>query len=283
MRSRRRPRAIPRWRGSSNTPPYVDGWDEIAADCLQADENFAAKGQGKAATLTIELWCEEDSGRIGLHRQFEATPPASGEWVPGDWGRSVTLGGISANVWREPLREEEGLLINVITVIQAHGAIDAALAGRGLPHPLDVVVTSRSLGRHSPDRSPALLNVTRQAVAPAIMNPAIATAAIERRKAENAARFEDMVGTQLAEYRELYRLVRLFPFYRFSSRRKVCDTLDDLLTTMCSIEDMPTRGVGWRMEPHAFEALLQTYAAKRKVRSVAATLRADRVDALHEQ
>ena len=87
----------------------------------------------------------------------------------------------------------------------------------------------------------------------------------------------------IAELRELYRLVRMFPFYQYKARNTLADQLTSQLKGWCQSQDLPDAGVDWRVQKPNFERLLRQIAEARKVASVDEALNVLHVNHLHDK
>ena len=87
----------------------------------------------------------------------------------------------------------------------------------------------------------------------------------------------------IAELRELYRLVRMFPFYQYKARNTLADQLTSQLKGWCQSQDLPDAGVDWRVQKPNFERLLRQIPEARKVASVDEALNVLHVNHLHDK
>jgi hypothetical protein len=102
-------------------------------------------------------------------------------------------------------------------------------------------------------------------------------------EAERIAILQSEMNQAIAELRELYRLVRLFPFYRYKSRRTLGGMLTDLLKTWCQSQNLPDADVDWRMRRANFERFLRQVAEARETPSVEDALDVGHVNRLHDE
>src|SRR5262245_36049708 len=94
---------------------------------------------------------------------------------------------------------------------------------------------------------------------------------------------QDETSEAIAELREVYRLVRMFPFYRYKARNSLADQLTSQLKGWCQSQDLPDEGVDWRMQKANFERLLRQIAEARGVSSVNDALNVRHVNQLHDR
>jgi len=87
----------------------------------------------------------------------------------------------------------------------------------------------------------------------------------------------------IAELRELYRLLRMFPFYRYKARNTLADQLTNQLKGWCQSQEVPDTGVDWRMRKPNFERFLRRIAEARGVDSVDDALNVLHVNQLHDK
>ena len=102
-------------------------------------------------------------------------------------------------------------------------------------------------------------------------------------EAERIAILQSEMNQAIAELRELYRMVRLFPFYRYKARKTLGDALTDLLKTWCQSQQLPVAGVHWRMRRPNFERFLRQVAEARGTPSVDDALDVLHVNRLHDE
>jgi hypothetical protein len=100
---------------------------------------------------------------------------------------------------------------------------------------------------------------------------------------ERRAILQSEINEAIAELREVYRLVRMFPFYRYKARNTLADQLTNLLKGWCQSQKLPDAGVDWRMKKPNFERLLRQIAEARRVPSVDEALDVLHVNQLHER
>ena len=108
--------------------------------------------------------------------------------------------------------------------LRVHKAIWSDLRTRGLPRRMPVVV-----GQH--DFGPSLCSV----YLPETICDSGETSnrILAQGQAEGSANFQSDINKAIAELRELYRLVRMFPFYRFKARNTLAEQLTSQLKMWC--------------------------------------------------
>lgn len=106
---------------------------------------------------------------------------------------------------------------------------------------------------------------------------------LAKRTAERRTEFQAEVNRMFAEYREIYRILRMFPFYRFRARNKLAELFNSQLQLSCKARELPENGWGWRMGKGAFEDLLRRLADSMNPPSVDSALDPVHVDLLHER
>ena len=106
---------------------------------------------------------------------------------------------------------------------------------------------------------------------------------LDAARAQRSAIVQSEINQAVAELRELYRLVRLFPFYRYKARRALGHMLTNLLKTWCQSQELPDVGVDWRMRQPDFERFLRQIAEARRVPSVDEALDVLHVNRLHDE
>jgi hypothetical protein len=91
------------------------------------------------------------------------------------------------------------------------------------------------------------------------------------------------INQAIAELRELYRLVRMFPFWRNKARNELGDQLTGQLMMWCQGQRLPLAGVDWGMTNPNFERLLRQIVEARQVPSVDEALDVRHVNELHDR
>jgi hypothetical protein len=158
--------------------------------------------------------------------------------------------------------------------LRVHKALRSDLYTRGLPHRMPVVV-----GQH--DFGSPLYSVY---MSETICDSSDASSRIlAERQAERSANVQSEYNKEIAELRELYRLVRMFPFYRYKARNKLADILTSQLKASCQSQELPDVGVDWRMRKPNFERLLRQIAEARGGPSVDDALDVLHVNQLHDR
>jgi hypothetical protein len=161
--------------------------------------------------------------------------------------------------------------------LRVHKALWSDLHTRGLPHRMPVVVGQHDFGPRLdsvyisgtiPDDSEANRRVSR---------------ILAERQAERSRIVQSEINTAIAEVRELYRMVRMFPFYLYKARNELADQLTGQLKMWCRSQKLPDVGVDWHMRKPTFEHLLRQIAETRRVPSVDEALDVFHVNALHEK
>ena len=161
--------------------------------------------------------------------------------------------------------------------LRIHKALWSDLHIRGLPHRMPVVV-----GQH--DFGPRLDSVYTSETIPddSEANRRVSRIFAER-QAERSRIIQSEINTAIAELREFYRVVRMFPFYRYKARNELADQLTRQLKVSCQSQKLPDVSVDWRMRKPTFERLLRQIAEARGVPSVDEALDVFHVNELHER
>jgi hypothetical protein len=100
---------------------------------------------------------------------------------------------------------------------------------------------------------------------------------------DRSAIFQSQINEAIAELREQYRLVGMFPFWRNKARNTFADLLTDQLKTWCQSRGLSEAGVDWRMTQLDFERLLRQIVEARQVPSVDDALDVRHVNELHDK
>lgn len=287
----------------------IEGWDQLGADLLEADARLQARTGHRVTLATLSLVNRAIlSGgfveRLEIERKFHVAfeRGADDRIVPDqdagydapdlDTKAPVFLSGLEALMavqrrpWplgaeaREPGQLQiDALLSGLLLAIQFHRLIDRYLVTPGLPMSLSLLVEMDQVSWSMQEGVGALGPQVRRFV-PAV--PPVAENAAAEIRAEDRARHQTRIGNSLAELRELYRLVRMFPFYRRSARNKLGDLLTSRLKLACLTHGISEPGVSWRMPEPEFERLLRRLAEARKVDADDA-LDTRHIDALHDR
>ena len=140
----------------------------------------------------------------------------------------------AANVLRQFKTDQ--LLCGLLLVIKFHQTVDHYLLAHGLPARVSVLVemdhVSWAMEQGVHDLGPQ----ARRLIGPsdvASQPHDAASGLLAKREAEHRANFQSEISTGIAELRELYRLVRMFPFYRYKARNTLADMLTSLLKGWC--------------------------------------------------
>src|SRR5262249_48137390 len=161
--------------------------------------------------------------------------------------------------------------------LRVHRALWSDLHTRGLPHRMPVVVGQRDFG-------PRLDSVYMSKTIPHDNETSRRVSRIlAEREAERSRINQSEFNTAIAEARELYRVVRMFPFYRYKARNELADQVTSRLKMWCRSRNLPDVGVDWRMRKPAFERLLRQVAEARRGPSVDEALDVLHVNELHEK
>jgi hypothetical protein len=161
--------------------------------------------------------------------------------------------------------------------LRVHKALWSDVRTRGLPHRMPVVV-----GQH--DFGPRLHSVY---MSETMSDSREASRRVSRvhaeREAERRRINQSDINTAIAELRELYRIARMFPFYRYKARNELADQLTSQLKMCCQAQQLPEAGVDWRMRKPTFERFLRQIAEARRAPSVDEALDVLHVNELHEK
>jgi hypothetical protein len=256
----------------------------------------AETGSGATfADLVIDN--QPSSPRLELHRRFygafeqrdNGDAFSSGDFPRIGVGRPVFMTGLEAlmAVQRTPLSNNSSagdyidhLLAGLLLVVKLHQAFDDYLKTAGLPLPVGIVLETCRSRPENDDFGPHSRRFV-EATAAKLMAPKAADQLLAERRAEDARDHQARVNKMIAEYRELYRLLRLYPFYRFIGRNRLGGMLTHLLQFGCEALRMPSKGVGWRMNQAEFERLLRAIVVFQEPPSVEDALDVRHVNALH--
>ena len=294
----------------------IVGWNELCADLFEANEKMQTDF-GKTCTFAVLRVYNRTGGavdeRLTMGRSFYAAfakdlfGRISANWdlrrIWRDEDHSLNpiwiegLEQITA-IHRRPTRagvltEDEtrqlridNLLAGLLLVVKYHRLIDRTLEREGLPCSVAIQIrageTARGYEANIQDHNTPDPWRFIAALAPTASSRNTVATTLARRKADLEACDKLDVIAMVAQLRESYRIVRLFPFYRFWGRRNFARYIDSILAACCSGQDLPQAGVGWRMSKPRFEALLHQVVEKRG-HSVKEVLDPAHVDRLHDK
>lgn len=104
----------------------------------------------------------------------------------------------------------------------------------------------------------------------------------DERLAHNHASHIAAIAQTIAEYREIYRILRMYPFYYRAKRNQLGEMFENQLSNRAMMKNITQGSISWRMDKRKFEALLAAIAAA-SVDDVDAVMGTEHVDALHDQ
>lgn len=293
----------------------IEGWDQLCADVLEADDHFRRRDVGRAALAEFSLVNRQEGddllGPLKMERTFysKSDQDAAGRLTPAEVAaefrpdrgpeRQVQVIGLDGLLaiqrQKNPLGDDAGAqrqwrvdnaLSGLLLIVKYHQAVDRHMGERGLPLPVGLIIqmdqAAWPMESGIQDFGPQVL----RRIAAAQPKPAaidVGAAILAERTKDRRADFQATVTQTIAEYREQYRLVRMFPFYRIKSRNKVGEMFDSLLEMACKIDNLPRRGVGWKMKKPDFERFLRQWAQAQNPPSVEDALKLSHLDRLHEK
>jgi hypothetical protein len=275
----------------------IEGWDNLCSDLVKADAMLRAETGSGAIFADLVIRNDPSSPRLELHRCFygafeqldNGIVRSSGDFPRIGVGRPVCVTGLESlmAVQRTPLPNDSSggdyivpLLAGHLLVVKLHRAFDDCLKTVGLPLPINILLETCRSRPENDDFGPGSRRFI-EATAAKLMTPQAADQLLAERRAEDARDHQARINKMIAEYRELYRLVRLYPFYRFIGRNKLGGMLTQLLQFGCEALRKPSKGVGWRMNQTEFEGLLRAIVVFQEPPSVEDALDVRHVNALH--
>jgi hypothetical protein len=294
----------------------IVGWEELCADLVNADAEIK-KDKGKPCKLASFAVFDRTGGgadeRLAIGRTFYAsfTKNIYGEIWP-EWQdvhvtrdqdyskHPVWIAGLEqiAAIERRKTRlnvvsEDETrqldidhLLSGLLLLIKYHRLFDRTIEERGLPWAVVVQVRDGSTPRAmDADIYEHGLSAKRFLDA-SLVSPEFSREEVERilakRKADEQALDKQELIDMISQIRENYRIVRLFPFYRIFSHRNFSKFVDFGLQACCAGQNLPEKGVSWRMSKRKFETFLKLFVEKRG-NNVAEILDPSHTDRFHEK
>jgi hypothetical protein len=290
----------------------IEGWPDLGADLLAANQRLEQRAGHRASLAILSLVNRARVERLEVERKFHVAFARSGHdrAVPdrdaGDEApdpetkRPVFVTGLEALMvlqrlpWpRDPVEPDvlhqfktDLLLCGLLLVIKLHQAVDHHLRAHGLPAAVSVIVEMDHVSSPAEAGVHDLGPQARRLIGPPdeASRPHDAGAEmLAERQAAHDGYFQSEINRTIAELRELYRLVRMFPFYRFRSRNRLGDLLTNLLQVWCQSQKLPAVDLDWRMSKPDFERVLRQIAEARRVASVDDALDVSHVNELHDR
>jgi hypothetical protein len=275
----------------------IEGWDILCADLVMADAKLREKLGSRATFADMYLDNQPSSPRLELHRQFYGAFERhengdvfrSGDFPRIGAERPILVTGLEAlmAVQRTPLSNDsrpdayiDNMLAGHLLIIKVHQAFDDRLKTDGLPLPVGILLKTCQSRPENDDFGPWSRRFVEAATVK-LMPHGAADPLLAARRAENARDHQARVSKVIAEYREIYRLVRLYPFYRLIARNRLGGMLTHLLETFCEAQQISSKGVGWRMSQPEFERLLRAIAVFQEPASLEDALDVRHVNTLH--
>ena len=285
----------------------IEGWRNLCADLAKADAILREKPGERLAFAVLDVDNEASIPRLDINRSFYAAfeRHENGGAYPSSFDtrvgiqRPVFIAGLEAvmAVQRTPWPgvdhesaighqiKIDRLLAGLLLATKVNQVFDCYLDTRGLPLQVSFALNTFSSHPYPLDWSDLGPDARRFIEAPtiAVASPDLAAKLLAERQAADAGDFQVELNTFIAEIRELYRLVRCYPFHRFIGRYRLGTMLTSHLKAICSILEIPETGVSWRMSKPKFEALLRIFAEAKEIPSVEDALDVRHVNDLHEK
>lgn len=285
----------------------IIGWEELCADMLEADERLQKKYGQKCSVVKISL-TNQTTKDLLIEAQFylaakvghldRIQPDAAAGSVTPNWkrDRAVQVDGVEflMAAQRQSLPtdpnsklvvQSDRSLAGLMLLVRYHQLIDHYLEEFGLPHSVCVVVdVHRSSGPeaiYAGDLGPEAYRFVAQ-----IQNFAITPKAeliYAQRLSDAKTTYEVETANTIAQMRELYRLIRCFPFYRIVARNRLAAIFESFATAMRAGQNLPGGPTSWRMGKRKFELLLRQYVEAKSVQSVEYVLDERHVNKLHQE
>lgn len=288
----------------------IDGWDQLCADVLEADGQFRQRGDRGVALVQLSLVNRQEGNQLveelKVERKFYDRPDLNQYGGPTGSGispvleteRPINLTGLEAIMVVQRRRFPSGdmrsaaefrwwidnILSGLLLIVRYHQAVDRYLISRGLPIAASLIVqmdhVAWPMEAGVEDFGPQIRRHIAQAEHESKPFDAAADILAER-TGERRSNFQKIIADMVAEYREHYRLIRMFPFYRFLGRNKLGEMLNCQLGVACYAQDLPEQGVGWRMSKRDFERFLRQLVEALNPSSVEDALDTRHVNNLH--
>lgn len=290
----------------------IEGWEDLCADMLEADQHFRNQGRNGIELVQLSLVNRQEGerpiGDLKVERKFfdsaglnkYGTPEASGITSLDQPESPVRVTGLedlmAIQRHKSPLGDIRGparlqglidsSLSGLLLIVRYQQVVDRYLREKGLPLNASLVVQIDRVAWATEAGVYDFGPQARRMIAKAEHEPQPLDAAAEilaERTAERRSNSQAEVSRLIAEYREMYRILRMFPFYRFRARNKLADQFNSQLKLVCRARELSEQGVESRMSKHAFEEFLGRLAESMDPPSVDAALDPDHVDKLHER
>jgi hypothetical protein len=275
----------------------IVGWDEICADLVAANDKLAKEKNKQCKLMSIGIFDRTGGGideRLTIGRTFYAGArtdifgKVSADWQGDRIDRNSDYSKRPA--WIEglerlteydrqppkqypiPMEEREAIELNkllcqLLLLVKKHKVVESYLERLGLPIAVEVEITGDQTTW--PQESNIFvrgLDVRRTVDSEKIatkFSKITAEDILVARKSNQEWTDKQTLIEMLAQIRECYRILRLFPFYRFSQRRDLSRIVDFGLHTCCDAQSIPKKGVSCSMSKRKFEALLKKYVESR--------------------
>lgn len=266
--------------------PVLENWKTIRTHCA-----VVAANPGERSVLTLSLVCRSDKSNSGEVRfdvrgaedeMLRVSGPSGGEAAP-------RLGGVDSllsAIHKPPpgsTAERRDLAHWALTACFARAVLEARTA-EPLPGETSLALkpdyTPRSMECGFVDLLPSF----RFSFEPKGECLPDAAAQLRAERAEkNRANFQQTWVEFVAETREIHRMLRYFPFYRFRGRNELAKLWESQLAMACratGIEPMPR--ISWRMNGRRLQSLLRRIVEVKSVPDADDALDPRHTDRLHE-
>lgn len=285
----------------------ISGWSEFCANVLRADTVLIRDQNRRLALAQLDLSNRQSEPDLELDYRFYADFNHEGRIVtlPGDWAHigatpRMRIAGLEPVMAVQraprPMSLEEGSeaqhqfdidyrLAGVLLEARIHFALDHYLAQHAPPLPISLHLRINPSRPDDMDSGVLDTHSRRLVAEPDLpsLPPDVVAERLRDLQAAEGRDFQQAFSVSIAELREIYRLVRMYPFYRFRGRQRLGELLTNHLLVLCTITNSPENGVGWQMSKRDFELLLRRFAEAQRPVSVEEALDVRHVNRLHEQ
>lgn len=286
----------------------IEGWETLCADLLEVDRQFRNQGKDGVKIVRLSLINRMEAECLNIERAFfdkedlneYRLPDGQGQTSIGQSERLVRLSGLESLMAIQrrkappgDIREAAGLkwridstLSGLLLIVRYQQAVDRHLLEQGLPRQkalvvgMDHVAWPMEAGIH--DFGPQAwryIGTLEHASKPLNAAAEILAERAEKRRAD----FQNTFAKNFAERREIHRMLRYFPFYRFRARNQLAALWEQSLDITCNAVGVaPASKVSWRMSKDELTRLLRRIAEAKQVPDVEAALDPAHTDRLHE-
>lgn len=265
----------------------VTGWDHVRRDAAaEACEVVLLRVIGRTPS-------SPDNDQGVLERTLADADGRAVALVPARTQHSVRVEGVRMllDLLREPYagasaaRARRDVLGGWLVAALVVGAVGEACRRHPLPRPVVVEVGPHRTPHPREAGFDDLVPPFTWRLRPPVDSEPDAAEQLRRERSEQArADHQRTWSRDVAERREIHRLLQLFPRYRSGSRARIAEGWELRLRMTCDAVGLdPVPEIDWRMSPTSLAAVLHRVVAAKDVPDVEAALDPVQTDALHSR